>query len=48
MVHIDLRDELSNQELSEFLARAKAAGMTADEYFKRITIGKRTDSEDAA
>lgn len=41
LVTIDLRAELSADELATFLANAKAAGRTPTEHFKAISLGER-------
>lgn len=41
MVTIDLRAELSPDELAAFLANARAAGRTPTEHFKAISLGER-------
>lgn len=39
LVTIDLRAELSPDELAAFLANARAAGRTPTEHFKAISLG---------
>lgn len=39
LITIDLRAELTPEELEQFLANARAAGRTPEEHFKAITIG---------
>jgi hypothetical protein len=41
LVTIDLRAELSPEELAAFLANARAAGRTPTEHFKAISLGER-------